>query len=132
MKLTLGIALSLIICTCQFSHAQDTQPVVSFERADFTEDDSVQLMKAYGDNKEFVPTFTLQTLIALSYFPELNNTRIRFIYKPAHSPFTTRPVFPNLLRKGIKEFLQLLSARAPCGNYSLCLFSTWISMHKSV
>src|SRR5204862_6895785 len=77
--------------------AQNAKPVVLFERIDFTTQDSLRLLNTYGHNKELVREFALPTLVALSYFPELKNTRIRLIFKPAHSPFTTRPVFPNLL-----------------------------------
>jgi hypothetical protein len=90
--------------------AQNGKPVVVFERADFTSQDSFYLLKTYGANKEFVPAYTLQSLIALSYFPELKDTHIRFVFKPAHSPFETKPVFPNLLYNGEKrKFIIIIS-----------------------
>ena len=75
------------------------KPVVEFEKVDFTKNDSLQLLKEFGQHKKFIPQFTLQSLIALSYYPELKHTHIRFIYKPAHSPLTTRPTFPSVLFK---------------------------------
>ena len=103
MKLVCKTVPFFVLIITEFTYAQNGKPVVSFERSDFTSQDSLELMNTYGKNKEFIPEFTLQTLIALSYFPELKDTHIRFIYKPAHSPFTTRPVFPNLLLKGNKR-----------------------------
>ena len=75
------------------------KPVVEFERVNFTKEDSLQLLKEFGQHKKFIPQFTLQSLIALSYYPELKNTHIRYIYKPTHSPLTTRPTIPSVLFK---------------------------------
>src|ERR1041385_1469326 len=103
MKILLHISIFFVFFISEISQAQNAEPVVIFERTDFTSEDSAQLMQTYGKNKVFIPEFTLQTLIALSYFPELKGTHIRFIYKRTHSLFTTRPVFPNLLSKGSKR-----------------------------
>ena len=103
MNVVFSICLSLFLFFSEFSDAQNAEPVVSFERSDITAGDSAHLMSAYGNNKEFIPQFTLQTLIALSYFPELKETHIRFIYRHANSLFTTRPVFPCLLSNGKKR-----------------------------
>src|SRR5256885_12642874 len=92
----------LLIVFLQKANAQQ-KPVVEFERVDFTQQDSLQLLKEYGKNKKFIAQFTLQSLIALSYYPELKNTHIRFIYKPTHSPLTTRPTFPSVLFKKSKR-----------------------------
>lgn len=81
-----------------FAYAQAQVPVKHFERSNFTTQDSLELLKAYGKNKKLLPQFALQTLIALSYFPELKNTSIRFIYKPAHATLTTKPDFPSVLQ----------------------------------
>ena len=94
--------LFFLIALSQKMFAQ-RKPVVEFERVDFTPNDSLQLLKQFGRNKTFIPQFTLQALIALSYYPELKNTHIRFIYKPAHSPLTTRPTFPSVLYKKSKR-----------------------------
>lgn len=94
--------LFLLIIFSQKIIAQ-RRPVVEFERVDFTQEDSLQLLKEYGNNKKFIPQFALQSLIALSYYPELKNTHIRFKYKPAHSPLTTKPTFPSVLYKRSKR-----------------------------
>src|SRR4051794_38494063 len=76
------------------------KPVKFFERVKFTAEDSLALVNEYGKNKTLIPQFALQTLIALSYFPELKTTHIRFIYKPAYSPLETKPTFPDVILKG--------------------------------
>lgn len=97
----LFLVFSFLVFT-QKSIAQKN-PVVEFERDNFTIQDSLQLLNEYGLHKKFIPQFTLQTLIALSYFPELRHIHIRFKYKTAHSPLATRPTFPGLLFKKSKR-----------------------------
>ena len=42
---------------------------------------SDSLYQSYGSNKKFVKEFELQSLIALSYYPELKNVPITFEYQ---------------------------------------------------
>ncbi|HXL58651.1 MAG TPA: hypothetical protein VN958_20455 [Chitinophagaceae bacterium] len=84
-------------------NAATQTPVKHFEHSDFTTEDSIKLLNTYGKNKQLIPEFALQTLIALSYFPELKDTHIRFIYKPAHTPLTTKPDFPDVIYKRSKR-----------------------------
>jgi len=84
------------------------QPVAEFERVDFSQGDSLLLLKDLDSNKKFIRQFTLQTLIALSYFPELKKTHIRFKYKPEHSPLTTKPTFPSVLYKKSKRRFKVI------------------------
>ncbi|HTQ27020.1 MAG TPA: hypothetical protein VMI35_02795 [Puia sp.] len=89
-----------LICVCLYytgSYGQSPQPRKQYNRSDLTEADSTRLAAEYGGNKTLIPAYTLQTLIALSYFPELKNSRIRFVLKATRSPLQTKPVFPNLL-----------------------------------
>src|SRR3954447_13302860 len=111
MKLIVPFLLSFaLLIFFNSSRAQNKLPVLSFDRAKITAQDSIQLLNEYGKNKELIPEFTLPALIALSYFPELKNAHIRFIYKPAHSPFTTKPTFPSVIGNGSKrEFTIIIS-----------------------
>jgi len=84
-------------------HAQQPKPVKLFKPEDFTRQDSIRLAKEFGNNKEILPQFAFPALIALSYFPELKNTSIRFVFKPAHTPLTTRPTVLSIFRKGNKR-----------------------------
>src|ERR1700748_3841987 len=103
MKFVYRICLLLLCIIFIQKVSAQKQPVVEFERVNFTKEDSLQLLKEFGQHKKFIPQFTLQALIALSYYPELKNTHIRFIYKPTHSPLTTRPTFPSVLYKKSKR-----------------------------
>jgi len=82
------------------ANAQTPSPVKHFEQSDFSKEDSLHLLQEFGKNKILIPQFALQTLVALSYYPELRNTFIRFIYKPAVSTLTTKPNFPSLVLNG--------------------------------
>lgn len=90
------------------AYAQTPQPVKRFERGDFSQEDSIRLLQEFGKNKILIPQFALQTLIALSYYPELKNTFIRFVYKPAFSTLTTKPNFPSLLLSGNKRTFTII------------------------
>ncbi len=96
-----------LLLLMKISEAQNPSPVKHFERSDFSAADSIHLLNTYGKNKVLIPRFALQSLIALSYFPELKNTYIRFILMPAHSPLCTRPVFPSVLREGDKRYFTI-------------------------
>lgn len=94
-------AVIFMLLTMEVAFCQ--HPVVRFNREDYTKQDSIHLMESYGKNKKLIPQFALPALIALSYFPELKDTHIRFIYKPAHATLATKPVFPYVLLTGSKR-----------------------------
>ena len=52
----------------------------------------------YGRNKSLLPTYELHTLLALSFFPELKDTRIDFLYEPALIPMASRPAFASMFK----------------------------------
>jgi hypothetical protein len=99
-RYSLLIFISLFFITI---YTWGQRPVQSFDPSDFTREDSMALVKMYGTNKEILPRFALPTLIALSYFPELKNTKIRFVFKDAYSPLRTIPNFTGIWRKGNKR-----------------------------
>jgi hypothetical protein len=51
------------------------------------------------ENKELLNEFELQTLIALSYFPELNTRRIKFKEAKINSTMSARPTVISLLTR---------------------------------
>ncbi|HWB28319.1 MAG TPA: hypothetical protein VG738_22760 [Chitinophagaceae bacterium] len=85
------------------------KPVEIFKHDDFTTQDSLQLLKEYGNNKVLPGKFALQALIALSYFPELKNTHIAFIVKPAYSLLQTRPVARGIFSRTARRFTITIS-----------------------
>jgi len=57
-----------------------------------------QLLKEFGHNKVLPTGFELQTLLALSHFPELKNTHIRFVVADVNIPLSSRPHWASMHR----------------------------------
>lgn len=55
------------------------------------------LRREFGRNKEIPAQYELETLIALSHFPALKDTRIRFVLR-SKAPISSRPFVWTLLR----------------------------------
>lgn len=55
--------------------------------------------KEFGKKKVLLPGYELQTLLALSYYPELRDVEIHFLYKKAFIPLSSRPHAPTLFGK---------------------------------
>lgn len=89
--------------------AGEPLPVKAFKRSSFTRADSIALIKEYGEYKQLPPGFELQALIALSYFPELKGTHIRFMVKPAYSLLQTRPVSHGIFNRHKRQFTITIS-----------------------
>lgn len=56
-----------------------------------------ELKKEFGNNKQYPDQFEKQILIALSHYPELKNTPIRFRNRPRHSIAMTRSTWGGIL-----------------------------------
>lgn len=54
--------------------------------------------KEFGKKKVLLPGFELQTLLALSYYPELRDVEIHFLYKKALIPLSSRPYLPSMFK----------------------------------
>lgn len=88
----LFLIFSTLIC---FSH--DNEDRLVLKRADFiSKKDS--LSNLYIANKEFLPKVELQALIALSYYPELKNVRIKFKRKRLKTTMAARPSFGSVFK----------------------------------
>jgi hypothetical protein len=71
------------------------------------------LLKEFGQNKILPKGFELQTLIALSHFPELKDVKIKFVLKPTYIPLTSQPDLWTVLRKASKrEYLIIISSQS--------------------
>ncbi len=55
------------------------------------------LLKEFGNNKDLPKGFELQALIALSHYPELRDTHIRFIVADVGIPLSSRPHWSSML-----------------------------------
>jgi hypothetical protein len=72
------------------------KPVLSFADMDA---DTSGYFTLYGQNKLLPKGFEKHALIALSYFPELKNTRIEFVVNDDVVPLTTMPTIWSVFRK---------------------------------
>ena len=63
------------------------------------------LKNIYGNNKELLNEFELQTLVALSYYPELLNAHIRFKYSTINSTAQTTVTLISIFKKINKQYI---------------------------
>jgi hypothetical protein len=63
------------------------------------------LNKIYGIKKHLLREYELQTLIALSYYPELLNEHIRFKYSDINSTAQTTVTFGSIFKKISKHYI---------------------------
>lgn len=103
----LCIITILLIINLQALYAQ--KPVKEFNRAYFSAADSLLMLNNYGNNKQLPKGYELPALIALSYFPELKNTHITFIVKPAYSLLQTRPVGHGIFNRKTRRYTITIS-----------------------
>lgn len=91
-----GIYFSLIII---FSTGLNAQEIIkTFHKNRLTNEKLVLLRNNFGKQKSIPKSFENQILIALSYFPELKNTKIKFRLKNRTTPLATRPTFFGMFR----------------------------------
>lgn len=98
--LILVLILVLGLTACKIEHHDYTvvDPVVTYHSSDY-EHSIDSLVSELGFRKELPEGFELQTLLALRHYPELKNTRIKFIVRKAFIPLSSRPSLFSLLRK---------------------------------
>lgn len=92
------LLLCLTACQVEPLDYPRTKPVTVYHAEDY-KDGYENLLAEYGYMKELPDGFELQTLLALQHYPELRNTRIKFIVKKAFIPLASRPALYSLLRK---------------------------------
>ena len=61
------------------------------------------LLAQYGQNKELPKGYELQALLALSHYPALRDTRIRFIVDDVSIPLSSRPYWASMFRSAQKR-----------------------------
>lgn len=67
------------------------------------------LKNMYGNKKQLLKEYELQTLIALSYYPELVNTHIKFKYSEINSTARTTVTFGSIFKKINKHYIILVN-----------------------
>ena len=71
------------------------------------------LFSLYGNNKELPKGYEKEALIALSYFPELKGTRIKFQLRKSHSTLKTRANWLSMLgSKDKRQYVITISTRS--------------------
>lgn len=58
-----------------------------------------EMKQEYGSNKTFLQETELPAIIALSFYPELRNTTIRFEYKNISTTMAARPTLSSVFKK---------------------------------
>ena len=67
---------------------------------EYLENDAINLdslKKLYGENKSFISFYEKQSLIALSYYPELQTVHIEFIFADIGTTMACRPTFKSMI-----------------------------------
>ncbi|NQV69668.1 MAG: hypothetical protein HQ498_06550 [Pseudohongiella sp.] len=66
------------------------------------------LLAEFGQHKELPINFELQTLLALSHYPELKDIKIRFIIDDVGIPLSSRPHWASMLRSASNRSYQVI------------------------
>lgn len=102
-KIILGFAVLV-----SFSNELKAQEIVkTFHQNSFTKEEITNLKAKYGNHKTLIADYEKQMLIALSYFPELKDTKIKFRLKNRETPLSTRPKVVSMFRSAKKEHTSL-------------------------
>ncbi|MEO6453567.1 MAG: hypothetical protein ABIN97_05820 [Ginsengibacter sp.] len=94
-----------------FSEVVSSQvPQKHFNPDSLTQEYFSALKKEFGSYKKIPPVFEKPILIALSYYPELKNTAIRFRINRRHTPLQTRSTWGSLFKKKeIRDYVITIS-----------------------
>jgi len=94
----------IILIAFMFFNSVNAQKVVhTFYEDSISQKETSNLKSIYGNNKTMPKDFEAQTLIALSYFPELKDIKIKFRLKNRITPLATRPTIFSLFRSAKKR-----------------------------
>ena len=66
------------------------------------------LLREFGSQKNLPAGFELQTLLALSHYPELRDIKINFIYEDVSIPLSSRPHWSSMLRSAKHRTYQVI------------------------
>jgi len=71
-----------------------------------------ELLTEFGRNKELPEGYELQALLALSHYPELKDTRIRFVVDNVDIPLSSRPHWASMYRSaGKRTYLVVIDSQ---------------------
>jgi len=101
------LKIFFIFFLCKISYALSAQPGSTDSLPIHYNIDS--LKKIYGVKKNLLNAFELQTLIALSYYPELLNEHIRFTYARINGTAQTTVTFGSIFKKIDKQYIVFIN-----------------------
>lgn len=81
-----------------------------------------ELLERFGKNKELPPGYELQSLLALSHYPELVDIKIRFIVDDVDIPLSSRPWWGSMLNSAKnRTYLVVMDSEREGGREALLL-----------
>ena len=95
------ILLFILFLFISIANAQNIQ--TKLYKDSISNVDVTSLNKSFGQNKSFDSIYKNQILTALSYFPELKYTKIKFRLKNTNTPLSSRPTFWSLFKASKKR-----------------------------
>lgn len=102
----------LFMCTFSlfFKTVFSQIPKKYFDSSIISEEHYAFLKKEFGKYKKIPASMEKPVLIALSYYPELKDTHIRFRIKKRHTPLQTRASWTGLFkRKDVRDYVITIS-----------------------
>ncbi|CAN5544996.1 hypothetical protein BH11BAC3_BH11BAC3_31600 [soil metagenome] len=109
-RLLIFVVCTSLLTITQNVQAQHPQIIHSFSSNDFTENDYTTIREIMGNHKIIAARYQHQILLALSYFPELKDARIKFRVKQTRTPLASRPSWLSaFLPKKIRRYVITIS-----------------------
>jgi hypothetical protein len=81
-----------------FKRNESAKPRKQFEQNQY-QNKTDSLIQEFGKNKHFIKDYQLPALIALSFYPELKNIEIQFVYSDTKTTIETRPKVSTVFQK---------------------------------
>lgn len=97
------IVLYLLITISFFNELNAQEIVKTFHKDSFTNEELTTLKSKFGYQKTLLADYEKQMLIALSYFPDLKDIKIKFRLRNRETPLATRPTFFSMFRSAKKR-----------------------------
>jgi hypothetical protein len=96
-------ALTLLLACLYLCPLFSQVPKKNFDPDSLSNNFFTRLKKEYGKNKQYPPQFEKQILLALSYYPELKNTAIKFRTRIRHTTVETRATWAGVFQSRQKR-----------------------------
>ncbi len=98
---------------CQLENAPE-RTVSTFYEADYGPEQLDSLMQRFGKNKELPEGYELEALLALSFYPELEDVRLRFVIgSHVLAPASSRPtVLSSFRRPEDRQYLVFIDTKS--------------------